>query len=96
MSDILKAAHEALSRKVGPGQLDFSVKVMIENEGAIRLDADGATVDDSDADVTLIADADTFRQISEGALNPTTAFMSGRMRIEGDMGLAMRLGSVLG
>jgi putative sterol carrier protein len=43
----------------------------------------------------MTADTDTFRAILEGALNPTAAFMTGRLRIAGDMGAAMRLGSVL-
>ena len=32
----------------------------------------------------------------DGDVNPTTAFMSGRLKVDGDMGLAMKLGSILG
>jgi putative sterol carrier protein len=50
---------------------------------------------DGDTDVTLTADADTFAMILSGDLNPTSAFMSGKLTLDGDMGTAMRLGSVL-
>ena len=32
----------------------------------------------------------------DGDLDPTAAFMSGRLKVDGDMGLAMKLGSILG
>ena len=59
------------------------------------LDANGARESNDDAEVTLIASADVFQDIMAGDLDPTSAFMSGRLRIEGDMGAAMRLSSVL-
>lgn len=96
MSDIIQAAVDALSAKLGGGGLDGgSAKFVIEGEGSVRIDEDGVSADDSDADVTMTADADTFRGILEGDINPTGAFMSGRLKIDGDMGMAMRLASVL-
>ena len=50
---------------------------------------------DDAADVTLTADADVFQQILEGDLDPTSAFMTGRLSVDGDMGMAMQLGSAL-
>lgn len=95
MSEVIGKAVEALNRKLSGGDFDGTAKFVIEDEGAIVLDADGARAGDEPADVTLTADADTFRAILAGDLNPTAAFMSGQLRIEGDMGTAMRLGSVL-
>lgn len=43
----------------------------------------------------LEMDASDFRDMIEGKLNGTAAFMSGKLRLEGDMGLAMTLESVL-
>ena len=51
---------------------------------------------DDEADVTLTADAETFEAILEGDLDPTSAFMSGKLSVDGDMGMAMKLGSILG
>jgi putative sterol carrier protein len=95
MSDVLTAAVKSLSEKLDPADLDGSVKFVIEDEGAVRIDGSGVAADDSDADCTLTADADTFRAMLDGDLDPTSAFMSGRLRVEGDMGLAMKLGSLL-
>lgn len=94
MSDVIEAAVAAMTKKV-TGGFDGSAKFVISGEGAIMLDGDGVRAADEPADVTLTADADTFRAILEGDLNPTSAFMTGKLSVDGDMGMAMRLGSVL-
>ena len=94
MSDVITAAVEALSGKIDGG-FDGSAKFVIEGEGAIVLDADGVRASDDETDVTLTADAETFQSILEGDLNPTAAFMGGKLSVDGDMGMAMKLGSVL-
>lgn len=95
MSDILNAAVAALNEKLTGADFDGSAKFAIEGEGAVVIDSSGARASDDDADVTLSADADTFQSIMEGDLNPTTAFMTGKLAVDGDMGMAMKLGSVL-
>ncbi|WP_099826405.1 SCP2 sterol-binding domain-containing protein [Oceaniglobus indicus] len=93
MSDLINDAVTTLNAKIG--DFDGSAKFVIEDEGCIMLDSDGARAGDEPAAVTMNADADTFREIIEGDLNPTTAFMSGRLTIDGDMGQAMKLASAL-
>ena len=44
-----------------------------------------------DADVTIHASEETFRAIAEGKQNPTTAFMTGKLKVDGDMSAAMKL-----
>ena len=95
MSDVLEKAAAALNDKLAGGAFGASAKFSIAEMGSIVLDTDGARVSDEDADVTLSADADTFEQILSGELNPTGAFMSGKLTIDGDMGVAMQLVSVL-
>jgi len=95
MSDILAKAAEALNEKLISGEFTASAKFEIADLGAIVLDASGARVSDDDADVTLSADVETFEEILSGELNPTSAFMSGKLTIDGDMGTAMQLASVL-
>jgi len=94
MSDVITQAVTALSAKMDGG-FDGSVKFVIEGEGAIMVDSDGVRAADEDADCTMTADADTFESILDGDLNPTAAFMSGKLSVDGDMGTAMKLGSVL-
>ena len=95
MSEVIGHAVEALNAKLC-GSCDGSAKFVIEVEGAIMLDGDGVREGDEDADVTVTADTDTFRAILDGDLNPTSAFMSGKLQVAGDMGMAMKLGGVLG
>lgn len=94
MSDIISAAVEKLAEKL-TGSFDGSAKFVITGEGSIMLDSSGVRAGDEDAAVTLSADAETFQEILSGDLNPTTAFMTGRLSVDGDMGQAMALGSVL-
>lgn len=47
-------------------------------------------------DMTLKAAADDWAAVYQGDLNPMQAFMSGKLKIQGDMGLAMKLQSFLG
>jgi putative sterol carrier protein len=95
MSDVVAAAVKALNAKLDGAGIDGSVKFVIGEAGSVRIDETGAHADDGAADCTLTADADTFQDMLGGGLNPTVAFMSGRLRIEGDMSLAMKLGSIL-
>lgn len=98
MGDILDKAVARLGERID--SFDGTVRFDIEDEGSIMIDAAGVRAakpeGEAEPDATLSADADTFRQMLEGDLNPTAAFMSGKLRVEGDMGAAMRLGSALG
>jgi putative sterol carrier protein len=94
MSDVIEAAVKALSDKMSGG-FDAVAKFEIAGEGAVIIDADGVRAGDGEADVTLSADSDTFQAIMSGDLNATSAFMTGKLSVDGDMGLAMKLGSLL-
>ena len=95
MSNVIEQAVNALNDKMSGAGFDGSAKFCIEGEGSVIVDANGVRVSDDEAEVTLIATADVFQDIMAGDLDPTSAFMSGKLRIEGDMGTAMRLSSVL-
>lgn len=60
---------------------------------------DGATnsvsQSDSPADTTIKIKLEDFVAMAQGALDPTAAFMQGKLRVEGDMGVAMQLQSVV-
>ena len=95
MSDILQKAQEQLAAKFADADFDSSVKFVINGEGAISVNNGEVAIADNDADVTMTADADVFEDILSGELDGASAFMSGKMQIDGDMSLAMQLGQVL-
>jgi len=94
MSDIISEAVNQLNAKMSGG-LDGVAKFVLGDEGSIIVDSNGARAGDDDADVTLSASADVFKAILDGEQNPTTAFMTGKLKVDGDMGMAMNLASVL-
>lgn len=94
---IIDGAVAALSAKLDGAGFDGSAKFVIEGEGAVMVDGAGVreATDADSADVTMSAEADVFQEIMAGDLNPTSAFMSGKLKLDGDMGTAMKLGGVL-
>ena len=73
------------------------VKLDFGSEGAIMLDGAGQAVteDDGDADTTIKIAWDDWQAMAAGQLDGMTAFMTGKLKIEGDMGVAMKLQSIL-
>ena len=55
----------------------------------------GARAADDEADVTLTASRETFEGMLSGDVNPTMAFMTGKLKVDGAMGTAMKLGALL-
>lgn len=68
-----------------------SVYQLILN-GANSYSAEGAK---EEADCTLQLSSDDFEKMARGNLNGTQAFMSGKLKIKGNMGLALKLQDVL-
>lgn len=93
MSTIVNAAVEKLSQKID--RFGSTAKFVIEDEGAIMIDENGVRAGDEEAEVTLIATRETFEGIMNGSVNPATAFMMGKLKIDGSMGVAMQLGQAL-
>ena len=71
-----------------------------DDPGVVYLDgsSDPNTVsnEDKDADCTVKIDLQDFKDMLSGDLNPMGAFMGGKLKIEGDMGVAMKLSSLFG
>jgi len=69
------------------------------DEGVVFLDLTGdeavVSNDDREADTTIITSIETLDGLRKGTINPMMAVMSGKVKIKGDMGLAMKLQSLL-
>ncbi len=66
-------------------------KVLLDGRG----DSNSVSTEDGDADCTVQIDMEDFESILSGDLNPISAFMSGKIKVRGDMGVAMKLQSLL-
>ena len=87
-------------KAAGAGDLGKKVKFDLEGEGCIFIDGstNPPTVsnDDGEADVTLTMSEENFEGLLDGSLNPQMAFMMGKLKIDGDMGLALQLSELFG
>ena len=90
-SDIAAKMSEALQKA---GGLDKSVKFDFDGEGAVWLQGTEAKVSDADADCTINVSKDDFLALAQGELDPMMAFMSGKLKVEGDMSVAMGLQNI--
>jgi putative sterol carrier protein len=89
---------ESLEGRIDPSKtagMTNSYVFEIDGAGTWKVDVrDGSvsvTEGGGDADATISASEETFEQIASGDMNATTAYMTGKLKIKGDMGAAMKL-----
>jgi putative sterol carrier protein len=89
---------ESLETRLDPSKtagMTNSYVFEIDGAGTWKVDVDDGTVKvaegGGDADTTIAASDETFQQIASGDLNATTAYMTGKLKVRGDMGAAMKL-----
>lgn len=97
MIDQVIERFKAQADNVGPigGTIKFVLDdnpVYIDGSG----DANLVSNEDKDADCTITTTIETLGKLTKGELNPMMAVMGGKVKIKGDMGLAMKLQSLLG
>ncbi|MDI9873177.1 SCP2 sterol-binding domain-containing protein [Flectobacillus rivi] len=90
-SEIFDKISSLASRKGGLGN---SIKFATD-QGNIHISADGVVTNtDSPADCTISVKASDLAELMTGKLNPMTAVMFGKIKIAGDMSIAMKLQSL--
>jgi putative sterol carrier protein len=67
----------------------------IDGAGTWKVDVEDGSVKvtegTADADVTITTSEETFEKIVSGEQNATSAYMTGKLKVKGDMGAAMKL-----
>jgi putative sterol carrier protein len=83
----------------GAQALDASYRFDIDGAGKWRVESDGAGLvvreSEAPADCVIRTDEQTFLRIVRGEQSPMGAYMTGRVKVEGALGLALRLRDVL-
>ena len=79
--------------------LDATAK-LITDQGIVFIDAKQSPAvvsnDDQPADTELHVNVADLERMATGDLNPMMAFMTGKLKVKGDMGVAMKMGQVMG
>lgn len=95
----LQEFTDEIRRRVGTDSgLNATVKLATD-QGVIYIDGrQNPTVvsnEDAEADSTIRVSLSDLQKLGTGELNPMTAFMFGKLKVQGDMGLAMKIGQKL-
>ena len=96
----LQKIIDGLIEKVGEDcGLGAVVKFDFGDQGTVILDAiqipNQVSETGSDPDCTMVISIDDFLAMADGSLDGVSAFMTGRLKVQGDMGIAMKLGAIL-
>ena len=92
LAEITDRLQRALEGQAG---LDKSLKLDLRGDGVVFIEGRSVTNDDQPADCTVSVSKDDLEAMAKGTLDPMGALMRGRMRVAGDMSVAMRLAPML-
>ena len=92
VQDITDRLRRGLQDQPGLGK---TLKIDFKGEGFIHVDGAAVTNDDAPADCTVVVSREDLEAMARGQLDPMSAMLRGRLKIQGDMGVAMKLQSML-
>lgn len=91
---------QAVREKVGPDPgIPATVKFVLDGAGVIHVDGTATPPaivnDDLEADCTITTSAEDFQKMMAGEMDATSAFLTGKLSVDGDMGVAMSIARVI-
>ena len=92
----LESATQTIRQKTGSDSgLDATIKFDLGANGVIVIDGESApnkvSNDNTETDCTVAISLENLQAMLDGKLDPTSAFMGGKLKVSGDMAVAMRL-----
>jgi putative sterol carrier protein len=87
---------DQIKPKVESAGFERSVKFDTGADGVIVIDGATISTTDQETDCTIKLSLSNLEDLISGDLSPTTAFMTGKIKIEGDMSVAMALSQLIG
>ncbi len=95
-----KNIEKTISNKLSYApQIGAKIKLDFGDEGIIFIDGTQSPAimsnDDYEADTTFICSTDLFKSIIDGSQDATMAFMTGKLKIQGSKGYALKIASML-
>ena len=95
MKEEIQKAISSLKERMNDQEIDGSIKFNIEDVGSIVIMDGEVKESEEDTDCVLSGDLETFMDIFNGETSSTAAFMSGKLKIDGSMGTAMKYNAIL-
>ena len=103
MAQSSREFFEGLETRIDPARTaGMTNTYLFDVEGkqwTVAVDDGAVKVTEGDAggsDVAITTSEDTFQKIASGEQNPTSAYMTGKIKVKGDMGAAMKLQKLFG
>lgn len=93
---MLDQVVERMQKELQSKSFDGSLKFDCGDDGVVVLADGSASREDQDTDCTIKITQDNLVKLLTGKLNPMTGVMMGKLKVSGDMGVAMKLGKLLG
>ncbi len=87
---------EQMRPRVESSGFDRSVKFDTGGDGVIVIDGTAISTTDAPTDCTISLSLENLEDLLAGDLNPTMAFMTGKVKVDGDMSVAMALSKLIG
>lgn len=96
----LQKIIDGLKQRIGEDcGLGAVVKFDFGDQGTVTLDATQTPNQVSelgaDPDCTMVISIDDFMAMADGSMDGVSAFMTGKLKVQGDMGIAMKLAAVM-
>lgn len=91
----MSAIAEKMQQRLSGSQINGSVKLDCGDDGALLMEGQSVSLADGPADCVISLSKTDLEALVAGDLDPMGAFMQGKLKVDGDMSVAMQLSQLL-